>query len=205
MPKNSLVRRQRRQSNLMLLSKPGEAMESISRATPRQVSDEDMQTNNVTASSSSSSSCLDTSSMQSKALLKRASPTPCLADLEVSPAPRVRLDSLDNCCESLASTSPWGHFVDILMQDETSSCNTSVTNGGTQSRHTKSLPHQTRVVTGDPYPVPQIKRQRLRSISPPTQADSTILPIFVLGSKILPRESSNETERLRDALKSLTV
>src|SRR6476620_1368831 len=103
MPKNSLGRRQHRQTNLLLLSNPNQATSGdfITRTTPRQVSDEDMRVKSAMTleSASPSSSCLDLNdtSMHSKGSLKRVSPTPWLSDMLIVPVtPSARSDSCDS-------------------------------------------------------------------------------------------------------------
>jgi hypothetical protein len=191
MPKNSFARRQRRQTNLLLLSHPGQTGDSSPRSTPRQVSDEDIQMNSALTSASSSSSCLD-SLGHSKNSLKRASPTPCVVEVMVPEC----LESLDDC-ESTAS-SPWGYFVDLLKNDDRKSQPSDQTLDACK-QHTRTFTMPLNRLGTGPYPIQQLKRQRVRPTSP------TCPPRFVLETKILPRSSSSETELLQDALKSLAV
>jgi hypothetical protein len=198
MPKNCLGTRHRRQANLLILSNPGQQVcESVPRATPRQVSDEDIQMNSAISSSSScnSSSCLDAST-HSKRSLKRAKPTSCLVDMVVSLTPTSNhrvAETLDGCA---VSASPWGHFVDLFMCDDSQvePCKAA------SSNRSQALSTSPMRGTVDPYPLP-MKRPRL----PMSVHDAAIAPKFVLGQKLLPRTSADATELLQDALKDLFV
>jgi hypothetical protein len=117
MPKHSLSRRHRRQSNLAQLVSLTDP--HFSRATPRMVSEEDVRLE-VLSSQSTSSSTLSLllspvmPSSEKPMYLKRFSPSQSLNTL----VPFGALAELNVSDSNGEPSSPWGHFVDLLQHEQ---------------------------------------------------------------------------------------
>ena len=152
MPKLSNARRHRRQHNLA-----GYCVNQ----TLRKVSEEDIQEQTTTTASDSQ----DCDFSDCRPVLKRREPSTCLSDLcFLSPVPKVPSDDQKHegsCTEendSNRTISPiWGHFVDVVLDDEDRECPSPVVFGNDLT------PWPVSSRAHSPYGESARKRLRLRS------------------------------------------
>lgn len=134
MPKLSLSRRHRRRSNLALLSVQTEES-TLSKTTPRKVSEED----------------ISFSSDHEESKLKRPASNYCLVGM--LPATPSYREQTDDNGPSASPCSPWGHFVDLLTPSSDSE------EEDKKARYQPLLPSTTSLRDqNEPYP---LKRRRL--------------------------------------------
>jgi hypothetical protein len=125
MPKVSQSRRHTYRKPTVILECPFNSI-ALNRTAPRKVSEEDI----ISCSSENSISSEETFLLRPKGQLKRPTPSVCLVDLASANASISRGDSNSESCISPNSsfpeesdmsrgdaypTSPWGHFVDLLV------------------------------------------------------------------------------------------
>lgn len=158
MPKLSLSRRHRRQTNLAQLNQDYGECSTLHRAAPRKVSEDEIcqSTGENTCSTSSSSSELIAPAQvqdQDRPMLKRPAPSLCLVDL-LTPRPEEEISDEHQDFQAVSPCSPWGHFVDILItQDD-------------QKPHSRCfLPSCPTPSRDDPYPLKQRRNRKTKSAS----------------------------------------
>lgn len=188
MPKLSNARRHRRQHDLA-----GYCVNQ----TLRKVSEEDMQEPASLSSSSSSSTTTDRSMSQdceifeSRPLLKRREPSTCLSDLcFLSPLPKVLStnENLQGDTPSRTISPAWGHFVDVILDDESRLSPTPTPFGDDLPVWPGSSPR-----AHSPYGESARKRLRLRSPQRPNVKEE--MDGFIL----------QDPSTLHDALSRLSV
>jgi len=171
MPKVSLVRRHRRQSNLSSVAMTSADVApcttaSLNLSTPRKVSDED-----IASPSPDTSHYSDTRRQRRRASLKRPSPSVCLVDLDNTPQtpdpPTEEGESHHTSEEEErpSPTSPWGHFVDMLVPSD-ESMHSKSSQESTDSYQTSSFLPSCCCVSHEPYHRAASKRRRIKAPSP---------------------------------------
>jgi hypothetical protein len=199
MPKLSLSRRHRRQSNLALLSNEcdPEVNTLMSATAPRKVSDDDILRSGTATTKQDGSNIF--SSAPARSSLKRPQQSVCLVALagpqtvvtpSVPQTPRtsnVTMAEFDgSSADVLSPSSPWGHFVDMLLPSSSSSsddddCSLRSTSGRfVPSCPQHYLPMTTTTTTttcssgfADPYPTTgSFHRKRRRIHSPSLHSSS---------------------------------
>ena len=197
MPKLSNARRYRRQNNLS-----GYCVNQ----TPRKVSEDSIvqEQSSCASPDAASKECCETSE-EIRPLLKRREPSTCLSDLcFLSPLPKVPStnENVPSCSsqegendDSRTISPVWGHFVDVVLDDENQQSPTPSLFGDDLPTWPGASTTTTMGRAHSPYGKSARKRLRVRSPARDNKGETTSLSGFIL----------QDPATLHDALSRLSV